>query len=910
MRRHRLGLSFGLLLSLFASNLTPGFSAEVEDLGTPDALATTLWRLERGITQWLHRANSSPMTSISEHDATTAEGLEADGERFRRQLRSLETGVATTQRTGRRSLERKLAHLKRLLESTSLLEGAPASGSPHRTPKIIQFTSQCESAVAIGEGTIAWHFPAALGESLGDPTTGEAWFRFVASRNALLVAHTGGSRADTEIEVYGSCSSDRTPIAANDDAFGLLSAVSLPVTAGSTRWIRVLQRVGLAVEPVVLTIETTGVIEGTITDEGTGEALVDIQVEIREYDTGDYVAQSYTNENGFYHVTGLGSGRYVARTERSEDHLDELWDDRPCYDDCDVTAGDPIQVIDGWTTSGIDFALLRAGSIRGRVRDAATRQALEDVRIEILDAEGSWSDSGHTDASGRFVIGGLAPGIYFASTDADGYRNEVYDNYPCLPDCEPIDGTPIPVMVEETVTGIDFDLDQLGSIEGTLLDAATLRPIAFASLEFYDATGERAARTETDSSGHYTGGGLEAGTYFVATDLWGGYQNEVYDDHPCSSRHSWDCNVLAGEPVLVTLHSTTTGVDFTLDRLGGFAGTVLDEDTMVPIGSLDLTVWTATGDYQDRVTTNALGTYVVEDLYPSEYFATTNGDTGYLDELYDDLPCPGGTTDGCDPTMGDPVVVTLASFTTGIDFDLALGGAATGLLADALTGAPLDSVSVQLWGATGAQVGREWTNEAGRYWFGALTGGTYFLTTDTRGAYLDELYDDLPCTGGAPAGCDPTTGSPVTVVQGDTTPGIDFDLLLRGGLAGTVEALSKGQPLSGVAIDVWDAQGQHVATSASNSGGTYQVDLSSGTYYVATDNSLGYVDEVYDGVLCQDGPSVLGLCDPLRGDPVLVIGSEPVVTGIDFALAGRPVFSDGFESGDTSAWSYTTSPVD
>jgi protocatechuate 3,4-dioxygenase beta subunit len=920
MKRQRPTRLICVLLGIFPFLVAPGLAADTKPSTEPDPIATTIWRLERGITHWIQRIHLSSATSSSAQVTATIEELEVDAERFRRQLRSLEAALGATQGTRERLLQRKLAHLERLLEPRSVSQRAtrregrpdprPAPYPPPGPPTIVQVTTQCESAVTIEEGTIAWQFPAEPGQSLQDPTTGEAWFRFVASRDALLVAHTGGSRADTEIELYRSCSGIETPIAANDDSIGLVSAVSFPVTTGSTWWIRVLQRTGLPAEPVMLTLESAGVIEGTITEAGTGRALADIQVAIREYDTGHYVGWGYTNENGTYQVTGLGTGSYVARTEHSEEHLDELWDDHPCYNDCDVTTGDRIQVIDGWTTRGIDFDLQRAGAISGRVRDAVTQEALEDVWVEVTDAEGSWSESGHTDASGRFSIGGLAPGTYFASTDANDYRDEVFDNYPCLPDCQPIDGTPIPVMAEETVTGIDFDLEQLGSIEGTLVDAATERPIAFASLEFYDATGERAGSAETDSSGRYIGGGLEAGTYFVVTDFWGGYRNEVYDDLPCPGRYSWDCDVLAGQPVQVALHSTTQGIDFALDRLGGFAGLILEEDTMLPIDSLDITVWTASGDQQDRVRTNILGTYVVEDLYPSEYFATTDSDTGHLDELYDDLPCPGGDTNGCDPTTGDPIAVTLASFTTGIDFELTLGGVATGVLMDALTGAPLDNATVELWAATGALVDREWTGDAGRYWFSALPEGTYFVTTDTWGSYLDELYDDFPCPGGAPPGCDPTTGSPVNVIHGDTTTGLDFDLLLRGGLAGTIEALGTGEPLAGVAVDVWDAQGQHVAASASDTYGVYQVDLSSGTYYVATDNSLGYIDEVYDGLRCPEGPAILGLCDPLSGEPVVVLGAEQVVIGIDFALVERVVFSDGFESGDTSAWTSSTGRVD
>ena len=913
-RLFSIGLVFWICVGLSSPGLaTGGDRAETVRVAKPEPLAVAIWRLERRITKWQRSVRSSPTKG-----SPTAEELQADAERLHRQQRILEGSLAqesseTDEGDAERAIKRKLANLEALLGSTKTSERAATEEAPlfplpqlyplPGSPRVVPVASQCEDAVLVEEGTVAWKFPTQPGARFSDPTTGEAWFRFVSSRDGWLVGHTGGSRADTEIAIFHSCDASQAPVAANDDALGLLSAVAFPVTPESSWWIRVRQRVGLAVEPLLLTLGPADGIAGTVTEESTGSPIEDVRVEIRHRDTGSYASSDYTKADGTYMVTGLDAGEYVALTEHSDNHLDELWDDRPCHDDCDVTTGDPIQVLDSTVTSDIDFALLRAGTISGRVRDADTTEALQDVYIEIVDAEGDGVESDFTDTSGRFTVEGLAPGIYFVATDSEEYRDEVFDDYPCLPDCNPTDGTPIPVRAEETVTGIDFDLDQLGSIAGTVLDEATGQPIAFVSVDFYDATGHRAGDAWTNELGHYFGGGLEEGIYFVATDLSGGYRNEVYDDHPCTGSYSWNCDLFAGVPVPVALYTTTTGIDFDLNRLGGFAGEVLDQATQQPVDSLDVSVWTSAGDHEDSVATSALGTYVVEDLYPATYFAATEGDSGYLDELYDDLPCPGGATDGCDPTTGDPIAVALESFNTGIDFELALGGAVTGTLVDAVTGTPLDNKRVALWNESGAQIGQAWTDETGRYWWGTLPGGTYFLTTVTNGSHLDELFDDLPCPGGAPPGCIPTSGSPVTVVLGETTAGIDFELVLRGGLAGSIVALDTGLPLPGVAVDVWGADGSHVAATATNAAGSYAVDLSSGTYYVSTDNGQSYVDEVYDGLRCPSGPAILGLCDPRAGDPVPVIGEEPVVTGIDFALAERLVFEDGFETGDTSAWS-------
>lgn len=79
-----------------------------------------------------------------------------------------------------------------------------------------------------------------------------------------------------------------------------------------------------------------------------------------------------------------------------------------------------------------------------------------------------------------------------------------------------------------------------------------------------------------------------------------------------------------------------------------------------------------------------------------------------------------------------------------------------------------------------------------------------------------------------------------------------------------------------------------------------------GTFFVSTDNGLGALDEVFDDVPCPFGPAHQGLCDPTTGDPVVVPTIGSLVTDIDFALSGAPLFADGFETGDTSSWTMST----
>jgi hypothetical protein len=833
-------------------------------------------------------------------------------------LRGLERHVALASVEERGTLRSKVAILRGRLWA---LEGAAARDDrsvcaaaarrrddPATVPRLVTPTAGCRDATPIAEETVTWQFPAAAPGEWARAVAGEAWLRLEAAHGGRFEAHTRGSRGDTEIAVFTSCLAGALPVAVNDDGLGLQSAVGFSVEGGGQRWVRVRQLVGHAADALVLTLggAETG-IAGVVTETSTGDPIADTRVEIREAATGSFVGSAYTDSAGAYEVSGLTAGAYVANTRYAEGYLDELWDDLPCHGGCDETKGDPIVVVEGQVTSGIDFALLRAGAIRGRLRDLETGEALAGYSVRVVEAGGNYAGDDYTDAGGRYAVGGLSPGVHFAYTEGESeHRGEVYDDIPCLPVwpyCEPLDGTPIAVSAEETVPDIDFDLQRLGSIVGTLVEARGGAPIPFATLSLHDATGEWVGWADTDETGHYVVGGLEGGTYFATTNVYNGYRNEVYDDVPCSGQGSGTCDPLTGTPIAVTVGERTAGIDFALDRLGAIAGRVVDEASTTGIPFLRIQVWDAAGDYAGQPQSNSQGFYLAEDLAAGSYFATTSSESGYLDELYDDLPCAGPPEPACDPTSGMPIAVSLGELTEGIDFALTLGGGVTGALTDAVTGEPIESGYAVLWTASGLFIGDEPTNSAGVYRFDGLPGGTYFASSQTFGDYLEELYDDLPCPGGPP-GCDPTAGTPVAVSVGITTSGVDFDLVLRGGLSGIVTSSSSGAPLPGVAIDVWNDSGGFVATGATNAAGVYQVDLSSGTFFVSTDAGHGRLDEVYDNVPCPAGPASLGLCDPLGGVAVPVIGAGPVLVGVDFTLAER-LFLDGFESGDTSAWSVT-----
>jgi 5-hydroxyisourate hydrolase-like protein (transthyretin family) len=675
-----------------------------------------------------------------------------------------------------------------------------------------------------------------------------------------------------------------------DPADGTPVAVALDTTTGS----------------IDFTLDRLGSIAGTATDAATGEPRDGVRMEIYRLGEAYRVAYDYTDETGGYRVEDLGPDTYFVTAE-SDEFADELYDDVPCPGGipygCEQADGTPLAVELNATTDGIDFALDRFGSIAGTVTDAATGEPLDGVRMEIYRLGESYQVAhDFTDETGRYRVENLEPDTYFVTAESDEFGDELYDDVPCprgLPyGCEQADGTPLAVELNATTDGIDFALDRFGSIAGTVTDAATGEPIPYITVEVRNGGGSQVSSASTDGSGDYTVVGLAAGTYFARTSNSGDYVDELYDDLPCFP----GCDPTAGRPIAVSLGATTAGIDFALDLGGVIAGTVSDALTGDPISGR-VRIWTAGGSYLGADYIDSTGQYAVEGLGTGTYFAATDVyDYDYVDEVYDDIPCPSG----CDPTAGRPIAVTVGATTAGIDFALGHRGAISSTVVDGATGDPLTSMRVEIWiEGMGYPIGSCWTGADGTCTVAGLYPGTYYAATDDSTDYLDELYDDRPCLYGPPQGCDPTKGTPIAVTV-DSTRDIDFALIpFDSGIAGTV-ADESGEPIAGVTIDAWDAAGGHVASTVTLADGEYFLRIDAGAYTVSTDNEAGYVEEIFDDVLCPLGSAADGLCDPLLGTPITVTasGAQMIAPGIDFVLVplGSLIFNDGFEAGDLSAW--------
>ncbi len=414
-------------------------------------------------------------------------------------------------------------------------------------------------------------------------------------------------------------------------------------------------------------------VSGTVTDLAA-VPLTGVTVSVHESSGGGSV-YSQTDASGAWHTPeGLLPGTYFART--SSGYLDELWTDLPCEPFCTVTNGTPI-VVGADPVTGIDFALGRLGAIAGTVVETGTGLPLANVTVVARSASSPFPASAITANDGSYRIGGLAPESYLLVAVDGVHVGEIYDDAGTCHDllgCSPsLPPTFVDVVGTGEVAGINFELDPGGVLSGAILAAATQAPVTAARVSIVRLDGGYETTVFAHSSGQFRVAALPAGQSYrvVAEPSAGALLGEVWEEQPCVPG---SCDPSTGTPVPVASNAPAC-VTFTLDGAPNPEGAGISGHVTGVAGALagvQISIHDAAGAPAGTVLTDASGNYLTTgalDLQPGTYFVRASGALGYLDELFDNLPCV-----ACNPTTGTPVVVLAAATTSGIDFHLALAG--------------------------------------------------------------------------------------------------------------------------------------------------------------------------------------------------------------------------------------------
>lgn len=636
------------------------------------------------------------------------------------------------------------------------------------------------------------------------------------------------------------------------------------------------------VENIDFSLARPSVLSGTVVDSVTGDPVQSAQVRIGRTNSPD--SYTYTDHTGRYRFSMLTAGTYFVGV--TADYYESiLYDDIPCPAGCSLTDGTPVVVDADGIVAGIDFALRHVEGIAGFVTSAADGAPVGNVGfVQVYSDDGLFADNDFINFDGSFFVAVPGPGTYFARTDFYSFYdwvNQLWDGIDCPDFCDLGLATPI-VLGANEVAEISFEVLEDGQVAGTVTaaDAGGLGGFSTA-VRIYDDAGAVVGTANTQQNGSYVVSGIGAGDHYAVASNFA-FRSEVYDDIACSVGNA--CDPLLGTSFAVQYDTTTSAIDFALDRMGAIEGRVARIGGAVGIPDVDILAVPTAGPSQGGspestegailTATDANGDYRLVGFEAGSYNVYT-GSFGYLDKAYDDLPCE----DGCDLTLADAVVVPdIDTVVGGIDFELQRKAWIEGTVTDAATGDPVPSY-VGLFRADGSAASERFTNQDGEFVFEGLEDGSYFLVTNAPPEYVDELYENIPCEYlFLDASCDVTTGTPISVAV-ESGAVIDLELDVGGAIAGRVSDVF-GNSVNSRTVYALDALG-NVVGSDSAFGTFYRIEgLAAGNYYVLTANS-DHQDELWPDVPCLGVP--IPNCTLADGTAVAVsLGAT--TPDIDFVL--------------------------
>ena len=214
-------------------------------------------------------------------------------------------------------------------------------------------------------------------------------------------------------------------------------------------------------------------------------------------------------------------------------------------------------------------------------------------------------------------------------------------------------------------------------------------------------------------------------------------------------------------------------------------------------------------------------------------------------------------------------------------------GDITGRVTNSSGSAGLAGIEVDAYTSGWELAGAAYTDAGGYYELSDVANVPVWVVTYNETGYIDEYYNNIP----APGNPDATGATALDLAAVPTRTGINFALATGRSISGKVTNAG-GTGLANVLVEAYGLDGTYYVSAVTAAGGTYTIKgLPSGTYYVATLNDVGYIDEWYNNVVFVTHPEATGATS--------VNITSANASGINFALAAGKTISGTVTNGSS-----------
>ncbi|HWY91111.1 MAG TPA: carboxypeptidase regulatory-like domain-containing protein [Solirubrobacteraceae bacterium] len=534
---------------------------------------------------------------------------------------------------------------------------------------------------------------------------------------------------------------------------------------------------GAAVSGIDAALQTPGHVKGTVTSKASSLPLAGIEV-CAEPTTGSVSGNCTTTAvNGTYDVADLQTANYRVEffPPEGNNYLRQFYNDKGKQSEAN-----PVAVVAGAATEGINAALVEGGEIHGTIKTVITKAPLAHAGACAYSSEVETYQCGYTNSSGEYTIASLAAAkyvVYFFPTEGE-YSIQYYNGV-----ASESEATKVTVTTGATTTNIDGQLHAAGRISGIVTSAATSKPLAGIEACAYTGAEVLQSCTTTGASGEYVLIGLTAGKHKVEFRTSSqSYETQWYKG-----------KLLSSEAILVEVgeEATTGEINAAMIELGEIAGRVTTEGGVTGISGIQVCADGVSNFLVGHCTnTAANGEYTLAKLPGGTYKVSFYAPPGlnYIQQYYHEKS---GYSEA------ETVTVSPGMATGSINAAMHVGGEITGKVVAAKTTTGIAGIEVcpYLVSTGGTAVGCAMTNATSEYTIEKLPTGEYKVgfadPYNSSLNYIRQYYSGH---------AHPSEALPLSVTAGATTGGINAALEAGGEVSGKVTRIGTKAPIQGITV--------------------------------------------------------------------------------------------------------------